>query len=460
MPSNKCYYAPTAVLPSGWAEHVLITVDPAGWISDVQLGQKLDTAIVLNGVVLPGMSNVHSHAFQRAMAGMLERATGEKDSFWTWREGMYRFLEKLTPEDQEAIAAQLYVEMLKAGFTSVGEFHYLHHQANGKPYSDRSVASRHIINAAKIAGISITHLPVLYAFSGFGDKPPLATQKRFINNAEEILGMITALSDAYKDDKQVAIGLGLHSLRAVSLEMLQQSVQGMQKSHPHAPIHIHIAEQLQEINDCLAWSGERPVEWLFRHAQVDKHWCLVHATHMTEKEIRLLAQSGAVAGLCPTTEANLGDGLFNLPDYVREGGCFAIGSDSHISVSMIEELRLLEYGQRLLRQERNVLKFAEQPSVGAALYNMALKGGAQSLGRATGEIAIGKRADFIVLDSETPTLLGKKEDSIFDALIFAGNVNPIRHVIAGGKHVVKDFHHHDEEKIFTAYRETMKKKLL
>lgn len=457
MQSQVHYFAPVAFLPTGWANNVLIKVDRNGWITSVEKNVTNNSGIMLNGPVLPGMSNVHSHAFQRAMAGFTERATGAQDSFWTWREIMYRFLEKLTPEDQHAIAAQVYIEMLKAGYTTVGEFHYLHHQADGKPYQDRSLTSRHIIMAAKEAGISITHMPVLYVYSGFGKQEPTESQRRFINNETQILDMIAQLSKDFKDDPQVTLGLGLHSLRAVSPDILQPAVQGMKDIHSLAPIHIHIAEQMQEVNDCVAWSGQRPVEWLLNHVNIDKNWCLVHATHMTEIETRRLAQSGAVAGLCPTTEANLGDGLFNLPNYIKESGNMGIGSDSNISVSVIEELRLLEYGQRLLRHERNIVKIPGESSVGFSLYSLTLAGGAQALSRSAGEIAVGKRADFIALDPQVPTLLGKENNYIFDGLIFAGNVNPIRHVISGGQHVVKDFQHVAEENIYGAFCQTMKK---
>lgn len=455
MPTR--YFTHSALLHGGWAEDVLLTVDENGWITEVQSHQQADTAIKLNGPALPGMLNLHSHAFQRAMAGLAERATGEKDSFWTWREIMYQFLEKLTPEDQQAIAAQLYLEMLKAGFTTVGEFHYVHHQPDGTPYYDRALTSRHILAAAQEVGIGITLLPVLYAYSGFGGQPATEGQKRFINNEMQILEMISALMTDYKTNPQVTIGLAHHSLRAVNPIMLLKATEGMQAIAPHAPIHIHIAEQMKEVNDCLAWSGQRPVEWLLNHADVNQHWCLIHATHMTKAETQNLSFNGAVAGICPTTEANLGDGLFNLADYIRHGGKWGIGSDSHISVSMIEELRLLEYGQRLFHHERMIAKMENQPSVGTSLYQMALTGGAQALGRSTGALAVGKRADFIVLDPNFPTLLCKEKDVILDAMIFSGNVNPIRHVIVGGQHVIRDFHHHSEDRIFLDYKKTLEK---
>lgn len=453
------YFSPLALLPDGWKRNVLIAVNIDGWIADIKIDQKPNASVIMDGFTLPGMPNLHSHAFQRAMAGLAERASCEKDSFWTWRQIMYQFLEKLTPEDMQAIAAQLYVEMLKAGYTSVGEFHYIHHQPNGVPYEDRALISKYVISAAKEAGISTTHMPVLYAYSGFGGLQPTEGQKRFINNETQIIEIITSLKSYYKNDPQIKIGLAHHSLRAVSPEMLKAATQDMHQFDSQSPIHIHIAEQNKEVNDCLMWCGVRPVEWLLENMNVDKHWCLVHATHMTESETHNLARSGAIAGLCPTTEANLGDGLFNLANYIQEGGKFGIGSDSHISVNMIEELRMLEYGQRLKHQERTISKTKNEPSVGSYLFNMSVRGGAQALGHPAGSIEVGKRADFIVLDPNNPALLCKGEDFILDSLIFASNSNPIKHVIAGGKHVVQNFQHISEHKIMRDYQNTLSKLL-
>lgn len=457
MQARISYFAPIALLPNGWANDVLITVDAAGWIADLQSDQTCGEAIALKGPVLPGMQNLHSHSFQRAIAGMTEHTLSEKDNFWTWRDTMYTFLQKLTPEDLQVIAAQLYMEMLKAGFTTVGEFHYLHHQPDGHPYLDRALSSHHIIMAAKETGIAITHIPVLYAYSGFGKQTPTAGQKRFINNESQILDIMSSLVTAYKKDAQITIGFAFHSLRAISPEMLKHIMPVLNDMHPAVPIHIHIAEQMKEVNDCIAWCGHRPVEWLLNNVEVNKKWCLVHATHMTAAETYDLAHSGAVAGLCPTTEGNLGDGFFNLETYLNEDGCWGIGSDSHISISFIEELRWLEYGQRLLHQKRNIVNMPGLSSVGASLYRLALSGGAQALGRAAGRLEVGKRADFIALDPDSPTLLNKKHDFILDALIFAGNINPIRHVVVGGRQVVKDFKHVLEDKISTDYKKTLSK---
>lgn len=444
------FFARTALLPDGWAENVLMEVDQQGWFTTVSSGQEPGDAVQFDGPVLPGMPNLHSHAFQRAMAGLAECGTRGRDSFWTWRQVMYDFLRKMTPEDMEDVAARLYVEMLKAGYTSVGEFHYIHHQPDGTPYEDRALSSHHIIRAAKKAGIALTHMPVLYAHGGFNAEPPNDGQKRFLNSGDEILDIIASLRREYEDDPQITFGLALHSLRAVTPEMLAETTKAVLNYDPQTPIHIHIAEQTQEVDDCVEWSNKRPVEWLLDNADVGAHWCLVHATHMTESETRDLAHSGAVAGLCPTTEANLGDGLFNLPEYLEYGGRFGIGSDSHISVNPVEELRWLEYGQRLMRQERTIAKTEDEPHVGAFLYKAALQGGAQALGRATGRIEAGCRADFIVLDDQTPVLQQKSGNTLLDSWIFASHEQVVKNVIAGGEWVVKNGKHIKEEEIVKA----------
>lgn len=454
-------FAETALLPDGWADNVLIEYDKDGWIVGVdsfkQSAPSGGDAEIAAGPLVPGMPNIHSHAFQRAMAGLAERASGKKDTFWSWRDTMYRFLSFIEPEDMEALAAQVYVDMLKGGYTSVGEFHYVHHGIDGKPYDDRALMSRHIIRAALEAGIGITHLPALYAYGGFGEKPPAEGQKRFINTVPELMRVIGELYGEFRETPQVKIGLAHHSLRAVSPEMLREGTTALRRLLPEAPIHIHAAEQTGEVEACLEWSGKRPVEWLLENGNIDHRWTLVHCTHVNDAEIKGLAQSGAVAGLCPTTEANLGDGIFPLVKYFAEGGTFAIGSDSHITVNAAEELRWLEYVQRLILRERTVIKDHEIPSVGATLYDRALKGGARALGRKTGRIEIGHRADFLVLDTELPFMAGKFRDHLLDAVIFAANENPIRDVMAGGRWVVRNHHHKREESIAARFRKTMEK---
>ena len=446
-------FAERALLPEGWARDVLLTIDAAGSLSAVQVGAAPGAAERAKGPLLPGMPNLHSHAFQRAMAGLGERAGPSEDSFWTWRQVMYDFVARLTPEQLEAIAAQLYVELLKAGYPAVGEFHYLHHDPDGHPYAERAEMSRRIVAAAQGSGIGLTHLPVLYGYGGFGGATAGPGQRRFLNSPDELLSIVESVAGEHAGDGQVRLGLALHSLRAVTPETLAEGVAGLIAFDSEAPIHIHVAEQTKEVEDCLAWSGRRPVEWLLDTVLLDERWCLVHATHMTEDETLRLARSGAVAGLCPTTEANLGDGLFPAPDYLAAGGAIGIGSDSHISVSPIEELRWLEYGQRLVQRRRNLLaESAERPSVGARLYDLALAGGARAMGRPIGRLAEGYRADIVVLDPEAPTLFGRDGELLVDALVFSGNANPVRDVMVGGRWVVEAGRHVEEAEIFARYR--------
>ncbi|MFQ5775746.1 MAG: formimidoylglutamate deiminase [Kiloniellaceae bacterium] len=451
MPETSLFAA-RALLPDGWARDVLLEIAPDGSFAAVTPNAEAGGAPRAGGPVLPGMANLHSHAFQRAMAGLTERAGPDEDSFWTWREVMYGFVHRLSPEQVEAIAAQLYIEMLKAGYTAVGEFHYLHHDPDGRPYADPAEMSRRVIAAARAAGIGITHLPVLYGYGDFGGQPARAGQRRFLNDPERFLKLVGTLIADTRADPQVCVGIAPHSLRAITAETLAAALEGLDALDAHAPIHIHVAEQMKEVHDCIAWSGERPLEWLLRNADLGPRWCLIHATHVTEEEARRLAESGAVAGLCPTTEANLGDGVFPAPAYLAAGGAFGIGSDSHVSLSPIEELRWLEYGQRLTLRRRNVLaEGAQAASVGARLYKGALAGGARALGRPIGRIAPGCRADLVVVDEARPALIGKADDVLLDALVFAGNENPVRDVMVGGAWRVRDGRHAREAEVLRAY---------
>jgi formimidoylglutamate deiminase len=432
-----------------------IAIDAAGDIAVLEPDAVPDGAERLAGPVVPGMPNLHSHAFQRAMAGLTERASERSDSFWSWRDIMYRFVARLEPEDVQAIAAQLYVEMLKAGYTAVGEFHYLHHDRDGRPYDDRSLLGGAVIEAAAEAGIGITLLPVLYQTGAFGGAPAGAGQRRFINGTDDILSMIEVLRRRHAGSPDLRIGLAPHSLRAVPPDALSAAVSGLRALDATAPIHIHIAEQSREVDECLAWSGRRPVEWLLDHASVDAAWCLVHATHMNATETARLAAAGAVAGLCPTTEGNLGDGFFPLAEFLAAGGLWGIGSDSHISVNPVEELRWLEYGQRLLKERRNVTTAGTVGSTGAALWHRALAGGAIALGRKIGALAPGYRADILVLDAGAPSLYGRSGDLVLDALVFAGIGDAIRDVMVGGKWVVRDRLHDKEDEIAGAFRQAI-----
>jgi formimidoylglutamate deiminase len=425
-----------ALLPDGWADNVTVEIDAGGAIEAVTKESEAGAELVA-GSLVPGLPNLHSHAFQRAMAGLTERRLHPTDSFWTWRDLMYRFAQKITPEQLEAVATLLFVEMLKSGFTSVAEFHYLHHDPDGRAYGDPAELSKRLVQAAKATGIGLTVLPVLYARGGFDDRPLGQAQRRFSTDPDAIMGILASLESEIAGNERFALGIAPHSLRAVSLPMLREMAASF---GARGPIHIHIAEQQAEVDDCLARHGRRPVELLLDELEVDQRWCLVHATHMTPAETERLARSGAVAGLCPTTEANLGDGFFALPDYLNAGGRFGIGSDSNVSVGAAEELRWLEYGQRLVAQQRCMAARADDPrSVGRALFDGALEGGAAAVGRKVGRIAPGYRADFLVLDGDAAG------DAILDRMVFVPQAETIRDVMVGGHWVVHERRHALEE---------------
>ncbi|KRD25346.1 N-formimino-L-glutamate deiminase [Acidovorax sp. Root267] len=414
-------FAADALLPTGWARNVLLQWDGAGRFTHIAADAAAPAGTpVAAGPVLPGMPNLHSHAFQRAFAGLTEYRGESQDSFWSWRNLMYRFAARITPESLEAIATWLYVEMLEAGYTSVCEFHYVHHDQDGTPYADDATLSLALLRAAHHAGIGITLLPVLYQTSGFGAKPPRADQARFIRSTDSMLSLLERLTPAAQA-QGAGLGLAPHSLRAVPPDSLRAAVQGLTALNPHAPIHIHIAEQTQEVDDCIAWSGQRPVQWLLDHATVDARWCLVHATHMTVDEYAAAARSGAVAGICPTTEANLGDGIFDMPLWLKHGGRWGVGSDSHACVNAAEELLMLEYGQRLSRRQRNVLASSTQAEVATAMTLQAVAGGAQASGRAVKGLAVGQQADLVVLDAQHVALRDLPAHSMLSAHVFGSH---------------------------------------
>lgn len=436
------FFAERALLPTGWAENVRIETGPDGLLNSVQPGASADGAERLAGPLLPGMPNLHSHAFQRAMAGLAEVAGNPNDSFWTWRELMYRLVGRISPEQLGIIARQLYIEMLKAGYTSVAEFHYVHHDAQGKAYADPAELSLRISQAAADTGIGLTLLPVLYSHSGFGGQAPNDGQRRFINGTEQYLHLHTQLAPLLAQQPAQRLGLCFHSLRAVTPQQIAQVMAAGDKA---CPVHIHIAEQQKEVDDCLAWSGRRPLQWLYENVDVDQRWCLVHATHAEPGEVSAMARSKAVAGLCLTTEANLGDGIFPAVDYLAQGGRMGIGSDSHVSLSVVEELRWLEYGQRLRDQRRNRLHGADQPMVGRTLFDAALAGGAQALGQPVGELAVGRRADWIVLDGADPYIATASGDGVLNRWLFAGGDRQVRDVMVNGKWVVQQGRHAGDE---------------
>ena len=451
MQSTKLQFS-SALTPEGWREDVTVTVLPDGMIARVESGQAGVPAGA--GIAVPAMPNVHSHAHQRFMLGLAERAGPGADSFWTWREAMYGFALRLSPEDLEAVAAQLYLEMLKAGFSVVGEFQYLHHQPDGTPYAEPAEMSLRCLAAAEAAGIGITVLPTLYAFGGFGGQDPVSGQRRFLNGAERFLAIVESLSIQAAGRPLWGVGISPHSLRAVTPALLREVISSLP---PDAPIHIHVAEQVKEVEDCLAVSGRRPVELLMDSFDLSDRWTAIHATHMTPSETAALAASGAIAGLCPTTEANLGDGIFPAVDFMKAAGVVAIGSDSHITVSPAEDLRMLEYSQRLRDRTRNALAVGPGQSTGRTLYEAALGGGARSMRQPVGAIAPGFRADITVLDAAHLLLAGRQGDAALDTWIFSGGNALVKDVFVAGRHLVQDRHHIHEETIAANFRRALRR---
>lgn len=436
-------FARNARLPSGWARDVLLCWDSHGVLRDVGTGVTAPKGVEQHQIIVPGMANLHSHAFQRAMAGLTEvRGPGE-DSFWTWRNWMYRFVRNIRPEDLQAIAAFAYMEMLKCGFTSVGEFHYLHHQPDGTEYDNPAEMSERILAAADIAGITPTLLPVFYAHSDFGGKAPVKAQSPFLHDVDGFIALVDGLRARHPD---AIIGYAPHSLRAVTEDELRALLAAL----PHGPVHIHAAEQMAEVKACETHYGTPPVRTLLERFSIDDRWCIVHATHMDGDETRDLAQSGAVAGLCPITEANLGDGLFPAMEYLHADGRIGIGSDSCVRIDLADELRTLEYGQRLTRQKRTLLAAPEQ-SVGSNLFARALTGGAQALGQQSGALAVGNQASFMALDADHPDLQARSPEHWIDGWIFAARDNPVQHVWSHGTQVICNKMHADEQIITDNY---------
>ncbi|MCC7281004.1 MAG: formimidoylglutamate deiminase [Acetobacteraceae bacterium] len=450
-------HATSALLPEGIASDVLLTWDENGWITQVTPAATARPGDARAGFVVPGVANLHSHAFQRAMAGLTERRgppEAARDSFWTWRDVMYRFVAGVTPDLVEAIAGFLYAELLEQGFTSVAEFHYLHHQADGTAYANiAEMALRHVA-AARAAGIGMTMLPVLYRFGGIFEVPANPGQRPFLNDPDAYFRIIDAVRDAVAHDPDAAWGFAAHSLRGcgpADLATLAQSARTLD-----VPIHIHAAEQVKEVQECIAATRNRPVRWLIENTGIDARWCLVHATNLDATEVLDLAASGAVAGLCPTTEANLGDGIFALRPYLNAGGCFGFGTDSHIATSVSGELRTLEYSERLVLRERAVGASDSQRSVGMTLLQGGLAGGAQAVGRKLGRLAPGYRADLVALDTGHPSLVGRQGEAVIDSWVFAGDSNPVEAVWVGGRQVVEGGRHLKREALLGAFAGAMR----
>ena len=447
-PSPSLHFG-QVLLPDGWANEVRLTIAD-GLIAAIETSALPQAGDERHAIAVSGMPNLHSHAFQRGIAGLAEVRSNGDDSFWTWRDAMYRFVDRMGPDELNAVAALAYMEMLEGGFTRVGEFHYLHHAPDGARYADPAEMSRAIFAAAAETGIGLTHLPVFYAHSGCGGSAPTEGQRRFTHDPDSYARLFAAVRDAAADLPGALVGIAPHSLRAVTPEELA-ALEAMDAS---CPVHIHIAEQVREVDECLAWSGARPVEWLLAHAAVDARWCLVHATHLTDTELRGIAASGAAVGLCPVTEANLGDGLFNAVGYRQLGGAFGIGSDSNVLIDATEELRLLEYGQRLMHRQRNLLA-DPGAHVGDTLWREAAIGGARALG-VPGGIAVGASADIVGLDPNHSSLVGRTHGALTDALVFAAGRSAIDTVWRRGERVVSGGRHHARERIVRRYADTLR----
>jgi formimidoylglutamate deiminase len=446
-------FASKALLVNGWTDDVRFNIH-GGRIQGIETAIKPSTQDALAGYVIPGLCNAHSHAFQRALAGHTEqRSPAGHDSFWTWRERMYELAGRVDANVLTAIARQVYCEMLASGYTSVAEFHYLHRepQSSGEKGGEQDAMLQAIVRAADDSGIRLTYVPVLYERAGFDDPEPALHQQNFALTVDEFLAHHARAAEHCGET--VSVGIGAHSLRAVSRESLAEIARVAADSN--TPMHLHIAEQQREVDQCMAAYGRRPVRWLLENLEVTQNWCLVHATHMDFDETATLARSGAVVVLCPSTEANLGDGLFPLHDFLNEGGRIAIGSDSHISINPFEELRWLEYGQRLATQSRNVASLRDS-HVGRELFSRVLEGGAMASGQSTEGLAEGAPADLVVLSDDDPMLAGHSDESRLDALVFSGYPLPIERVMVNGEWRVVDAMHVDREHARAEYAATMK----
>jgi len=446
----------SALLPSGWARGVRVA-QAAGRIETVTTGTEGQPGDERHAIALPGLPNVHSHAFQRGLAGLTERRAPGQDSFWSWRELMYRFAERIGPEDLEAVSALAFAEMLEGGFTHAGEFHYLHHDRGGAPHADPGELAARIASAAARTGIGLTLLPVFYAHSGFGGAAPAARQRRFVSEPDGFARIVEACRRVVRPLAGASVGVAPHSLRAVTPEELSRVV----SLAPGGPVHIHIAEQIREVEECVAWSGRRPIEWLLENQPLGPGWCLVHATHATDAELAGIAARRAVVGLCPITESSLGDGIFPAARFRDARGRIGIGSDSNIMLDAAAELRTLEYSQRLAERSRNVLAAGEGVSTGRSLFDAALAGGRQALegeggGPATG-IAPGQSLDVFTLSPGAPALLERREDEILDSWIFAAGREAIDCVWRAGVKLVEGGRHRDRDALVQRYGQALRR---
>ncbi len=447
-------YFDYALCPDGWKRNVSMTISEDGTITSIA-PDVVSGGSERNKYVVPGMVNAHSHAFQRAMAGLAEYHGAGRDTFWTWREVMYRFATAFTPDDQRIVSAQLQIDLLKHGYTSLVEFHYLHNQPDGLPYADVAAMSVATIEAAVESGMGLTHVPTLYMQAGFDGAPLAPRQRRFDTSVESVAKIIAASERARGARPDIALGIGAHSLRAVPASALEDLL-AFRKGMNIAPFHMHIAEQTGEVEDCLANCHQRPVEWLLEHASVDHNWTLVHSTHMNKVETTSLARTGATVALCPTTEGNLGDGIFPLAEYLGQGGRMAIGSDSHVCISPWEELRWLEYVQRLAHGERNIITGTNVSTATSILQHLSASA-TNVTGRSVGKLEVGARADLVVFDDTIPQFSGRNPEQIMDTIVFSCNDNPVRHVMVGGRWCIRDGHHRNEVIVTENYRRMLRR---
>lgn len=441
----------SALLPTGWSKEVRLTIDDGGLIAGVEVGTASRAGDECHAAACPGLPNLHSHAFQRGMAGLAEVRGPAGDTFWTWREVMYRFLDRMDPDDMQTIAEQAYMEMLESGFTRVGEFHYVHHDRDGSPYSNLGELAERIAASASETGIGLTLLPVFYAHGGFGGAAPSHGQRRFLNDVDRFARLMEASARAISPLPDAVLGVAPHSLRAATPEEIDAIL-----PMADGPVHIHVAEQIKEVEDCVGWCGRRAVEQLFEIADIDPRWCLIHATHMTDAETEQVADSGAVVGLCPITEANLGDGVFPAAAYAAMGGRFGVGSDSNVLIDAAEELRTLEYAQRLWTLARNVMAEREGAATGRSLFDAALAGGSQALGVAGG-LSVGRPADIVSLDVDRPALAARDGDALMNAWVFASRDGAVDCVWRRGEKLVEQGRHHAHDRIEARFKAVLEK---
>jgi len=450
-------FAADALLPGGWGRDVLIEWDAAGTITRVEPGSRAGGAPGAAGPVLPGMSNVHSHAFQRAMAGLAEFRGHPTDDFWTWREEMYRLVTRLDPDDVEDVARYLYIEMLRHGYTAVGEFHYLHRDRDGRPYANPSEMGERIVCAARDSGIALTMLPVLYAHGGFGHRVLSPAQRRFASDPAFVCGLVEEFRTFHLPDPVLRVGIAPHSVRAVDALLLTELIESADRIDAEMPVHMHVSEQMREVAECIETHGTTPLAWIRDLVPVDSRWCFIHATHLTQLEMRALAPLGSSVGLCPTTEANLGDGIFDFTPWMEMHGRWSIGGDSHVGVDPFAELRALEYSQRLRQRVRNVAVDEEAPDVAANLWSQAAQGGAHAIGQPAGAIAPGRRADLVVLDGAALDFTALRAPAMLGVATFSGNRNRVRDVYVAGREVVAGGRHSEEERAGASFGKTLAK---